>query len=190
MLATQARFPEGLAELRAADALDPLNPVLSVARALYMAHQYDDSIQECGRMLRLHPDLHLAHLIMGGDWEQKGDFHKALEEFDRYFTAVRHKSYLPPNFYAYTYARMGQKNKARKMLPQMEHIPIGDGTPSAYDIALAYTGLEERDKALEWLTRALDNNGNVWWLKVEPRLDPLRGDPRFQELLKKINLTP
>src|SRR5581483_5916823 len=160
VLMLEGRMPESLGELRKAEALDPLNPAPTVARALYLARKYDDCIEECSRMLRVHPGQATIHIILGSAWQAKGDFRRARDEFDLFNSKVPAQP-IYTAVMAHLDAVAGQPGKARELIAAMEHPSTGNGEPPAYDIALAYTGLGDRDQAFEWLNRTV-KNGNDW----------------------------
>jgi hypothetical protein len=92
----------------------------------------------------------------------------------------------------YTYARAGQRAEALKMLNQMKALATrGDSVPSGYEFSLAqlYAGLGEQDQAFAWLEGAYQKRDySLTGLRVSPYYDPLRSDPRFAQLLKKMGL--
>jgi len=90
----------------------------------------------------------------------------------------------------YAYARSGQKDKGMEILKELNQLGA-QRFVSAYCQALVYLGLRDDDKAIDWLEKAY-NEGSIWlcWLKVDPVYDPLRSNPRFQALYKKMNFPP
>jgi TolB-like protein len=186
MLMTQGRFAEAEAELRLGDSMDPLNPAPTVARMLYMARRYDESLEECGRMLRLHPDVQVIHIMIGNAWEAKGFYDKALAEYQAFNAKAPDSMFFQANV-GHLYAVSGKRQKALEMIAALEHPQRGAGEPRGWDLALIYAALNDRDQALEWLDRAFEQR-HVWFLKVDPRLDPLRSDPRYEALLRKAGL--
>jgi tetratricopeptide (TPR) repeat protein len=120
-------------------------------------------------------------------YEQKGMYREAIAEFRQ---AVANSNQHPTAMasLAHAYAASGNRGEAHKILSELK-----DSSPrryvSPYGIALIYVGLEEKQQAFRWLEKA-DEKGNIElvWIKVEPRLDPLRSDPRFADLMRKIGL--
>ena len=187
---SEGRFTEALAELREGDNLDPLSPGATVARALYMARKYDESIAECEKWLRVHPEQSMVHLMMGLALEARGDYGKAQQEYEVFNSKVP-GTRLYQYALAHLYARTGshgpdERGAADDRGPGAEP-PAGKEKPSAFDLAIDYGYLGDKDRAFSWLDRAFDS-GDVGLIKVEPLLDPLRGDPRYRALLKKAGL--
>ena len=86
------------------------------------------------------------------------------------------------------YARAGRIAEARATIPKLQEYVRKDGT-GTYEIALVYAGLGEKDKAFEWLEKAYTlRDRGLTYLKVDPCVDPLRSDPRFQDLLRRVGL--
>jgi TolB-like protein/tetratricopeptide (TPR) repeat protein len=185
-LMAQGGFPEALSELRAAENLDPLAAAsgVSLGLAYYMARRYDDAMKQFGKVQRLHPDAIVVHPFIGSVWEAKGVFDKAMAEYE----SARPKiPYDVEARIAHLLAATGKRDEARKMLALLEHPQPDRQRPNAFDMALIYSALGDRDKAFAYLTRAYDDR-KIVLLKVHPLLDPLRDDPRFGQLLKKAGL--
>jgi len=97
---------------------------------------------------------------------------------------------LPAGALARAYALMGREDEARKIIKQLEELSKKKYV-SPYEIAVAYTGLRDKDQAMAWLEKAYQARiGLLVYLKVDPVFDPLRSDPRFQDLLRRVGLTP
>jgi tetratricopeptide (TPR) repeat protein len=90
----------------------------------------------------------------------------------------------------HTYAASGRRDEALKILIELKQMSETKYV-GPYDLAILYTGLGEKDKAIEQLNKAIEvRSGWVIFLNVEPLFDPLRSDPRYKALLKRINLAP
>jgi len=87
---------------------------------------------------------------------------------------------------AYGYAMVGRKDDALKILNELEHTEKR-GHPVPYRVAAVYLALGDKDKAIDWLKKEYEESGD-WMnqLKVDPVMDPLRSDPRFQDLMRKM----
>jgi TolB-like protein/tetratricopeptide (TPR) repeat protein len=183
VLLAQGRFAEARAEARTAANLDPLSPVgVSVGLTYYMARQYDQALSEFIRARYLHPEVVAIHLFVGTAWEAKGQFEKAMAEYQLCLPKMPEtKTNL-----AHLLAVMGKRSEARRMLAEIEQAGPGQ-VFNAFDIACVYAALADREHAFQWLERAVDDRA-VWALKVNPMLDPLRNDPRFAQLLKRAGL--
>jgi tetratricopeptide (TPR) repeat protein len=139
--------------------------------------------------MELDPSFYLPHFVLGWiEIARGGNYSKAIEEF-----RVAQSMETQPIIVAYlgnAYARNGQKDKAMEMLNELNQLS-GRRFVTPFCQALVYLGLRENSQAIDWLEKAYEGR-SVWlaWLKVEPMFDPLRSDPRFQALYKKMNFPP
>jgi len=186
-LLMQGRFDEALAELRTAEKAEPLvaAPGVTVGLALYFARRYDDAVRQLTKVQTLFPDKIMVHNFTGLAWEGKGAYLKALAEYQ--LVSAQYPADVAGNL-AHLYAEMGNSAQARALLARMEHPQPDQAPPAAFDIAVTYGALGDRDQAFEWLERAYDER-KIEMLKVHPALDPLRDDPRYAALLRKAGLS-
>ncbi|MGH7629938.1 MAG: protein kinase domain-containing protein [Gemmatimonadales bacterium] len=188
-LTAVGRVEEAVAAIRRAQELDPLSIRINadVGMALHAAGRYDEAIEQERRTIELDSTSRVARWIQGMAYEQKG----MLEEAKRSYSAALARSPGNPNFLAslaHAHAVAGERAAARAILDTLER-QAGRGEASPFFLALVHAGLGETDLAFRWLERAyVERSGSVRYLKVERRLDPLRSDPRFAGLLKKVNL--
>ena len=187
-LAGVGRFNQVLKEIRRAQELDPLSTLVHAGGGFYlfMAHEYDLAIEQARKALELDPDYAIAHLVLGAAYRQKGILGEAIVECQE---AVEHSSGITMTLSALgsAYASAGKKSEALNILGQMIQLSK-ERYISALDMTLIYTSLGEKDKALEWMERAYEeHSGQIIYAKVDPRLDPLRSDPRFQGILRRMN---
>jgi serine/threonine-protein kinase len=150
---------------------------------------YDKAIAQCRKALELDPSFYLPHFALGWiELERGGNSSKAIEEF-RLAQTMETQPVLTA-FLGYAYARNGQKDKAMEMLDELNRL-AAHRFVSPYCQALVYLGLGENNQAIDWLEKAYEGR-SPWlsWLKVDPIFDPLRFDPRFQALYKKMNFPP
>jgi TolB-like protein/Tfp pilus assembly protein PilF len=181
LLMTQGRFQEAIPELQKAVSLDPLvaAPTVTLGLGYFMSRNYDEALRLFTEARDMHPEVTIVHAFIGTAWVGKGEFERAMAEYK----VVEAKSPEAVRAYmAHLFARMGKRAEAAALLKQMEH-PAGE-SPNAFDIAAVHAALGDKDSAFQWLERAYEDR-NVWFLKVHPFLDPLRGDPRFTGLLRK-----
>jgi len=188
-LTALGRVDEAVATMRKAQTLDPLSLRINadLGMALFAARRYDDAIAQERRTIELDSSFRVSYWIMGMAFEQKG----MIEEARRSFREALARSPGNPNFLgslAHSYAIAGQRDSARAILDSLEpQARRGEGSP--FYIALVYAGLGQKDRAFQWLERAYgERSGSVRYLRVEPRLEPLRTDPRFRALLTKVRL--
>jgi serine/threonine protein kinase/TolB-like protein/Tfp pilus assembly protein PilF len=185
-LMATGRVEESLAESKQFLELDPLNPLATehLAFHYHYAHQYDQALEQLRRLIAMEPNFQLGHLRLGLTYEQKGRFEEAIGEFQTAISLSRGGVGLPE--LGHVYAVSGKKSEALKVLEKLK-----SQTPApSYGIALVYAGLRESDQAFAWLERAYEERSSfsLMTLKVEPRLDSLRSEPRFQDLLRRVGL--
>jgi len=184
-LTWMGRYDEATAELERAKQLDPLSPFISVEMGLpaFFMHRYDEALENARKTVEMNPSFFFAHFVLGDQYVQKGDYVSAITELQ---AAVQLED--SPVILAglgRAYAAAGETTKAYSILRELSTRPY----PPPYDIALIYCSMGKKDQAFEWLEKAFeDRNDQLIWLKGDPRVDPLRSDPRFISLLKRLGL--
>jgi DNA-binding winged helix-turn-helix (wHTH) protein/TolB-like protein/predicted Zn-dependent protease len=181
-LAAMDRPEEAMAEIRRAIELDPLSLVINVTlgERLFYTRRYDEALVQLHKTLELDESFGLTHYLLGLTLEQKGMYEEAIASFNR----ARELSGDSPFITAalgHTFAVSGKRSEAQKLLVELKELS-GRRKVSPYDIATIYTGLGERTQAFEWLQK-LYKTQTRHMLKSDPRMDSLRPDPRYQELL-------
>jgi tetratricopeptide (TPR) repeat protein len=188
-LACQGRHSEAIAELRRAEELDPLSALLSTdsgRHGFYLARMYDQAVLQFRKVLQTDPDFWLAHRFLGWALLFQGKHAEALAAFE---TARRlYDNWATLSNVGYAYAVSGQPAKAREVLDALTDL-ARQRYVSPDCQALGYVGLADRDQAFAWLDKAVEDRSE-WPCKfrVDPVLDPLRTDPRFDALLRRTNL--
>ena len=191
-LANMGRHDEAIREARRAQELDPLTLIVNgtPAATLYLARRYDQAIEELQKLLEMDANFLPAHSMLAVAYVQKGMYDKAIVEYQKVIDLLRGNLGAELAMKArigHAYAVWGKKGEAIKILDEL--LKRRDATP--YSIAEIYVGLGEKDRAFEWLEKAYqERNVQMVSLKVEPTLDSLRLDPRFTDLLRRMNLTP
>jgi TolB-like protein/DNA-binding winged helix-turn-helix (wHTH) protein len=187
-LTPMGKLDESLAELRVAQRLDPLSPVIlaDMGKTLYFARRYDEAIAQLRTLQEMDPTAYPAAIWLWKAYVEKGMFDQALDVIEK------EKPHVPETFYlcdlAYTYARMGDSERARSLLAQFLKIR-GNEDPGGP--AMIYVALGEKEHAFEWLEKAYAWRSNFMSsLKVWPAYDPLRNDPRFLDLERRVKLIP
>jgi len=189
-LIAMSRTEEAQNSIRRALELDPLAifAYSTASDVFYMSRQYDQAITQLQAALDLNGDDPLALSRLGWSYIQKGMFTEAISNMKRAVTLSPFNQELSWML-GHAYAMAGKTEEARKIIDDLHRLAkIQYVQP--YGFALIHVGLEENDAALEWLEKAYqDRNGWMPLLQVEPRFDPLRSDPRFQVLLRRMNLS-
>ena len=185
------RREEGLAQMKRALELDPLSLVINadLGRTFYFARNHDQSLEQLRKTLDLDANFAVAHVFLGQVFEQNKMYEEAIAEFQKGSDLSGGSTYARARL-GHAYAVAGKAGEAQKVLAQLKDLSKQKYV-SAYDIALIYVGLGEKDQAFAWLERAYEERcPTLEFLKVEPSLDPLRSDPRFADLLRRMNLQP
>ncbi len=189
-LAARGRFAESQREINRALQLDPLSVIGRCAegRLLYYARQYDQAIKSARAGLEMDPNYVGPCLWLGLTYEAKGMLVQAVAELQRVIKASPNET-LPLAALARAYGLMGRKEEAREVIQQLSEL-AKKRYVSAYDIAVAYTGLGDKDQIFSWLEKDYAARGGLLvYLNVEPVFDLIRSDPRFQDLIRRIGLS-
>jgi TolB-like protein/Flp pilus assembly protein TadD len=157
---------------------------IALSEAYYFDRDYDHAIEQGLKTIELAPASALAHFNLGRAYEQENQHEKALAEFQQSRNFAANPATIVP--FGYTYGRMGQREKANATLLQLQELAQKQYVPAVY-WAMIYTGLGQKDKAFEWLDRSFDEQCDyLVFLDQDPMTDPLRSDPRFASLLKRV----
>ena len=190
-LSSMGRQQEALAAIRRALELEPASPIINAAaaRQLIFARQYDLAIEQLQRALELEPNFMVAHVRLGLAYEQKGMYEDAVAELDKARTLSKENPLVIAAL-GHAYALSGNRRRAQELLADLKRLSKKRYV-SGYDMAVIYSGLREPDQAFAWLEKAYqDREGSLVYLKVEPWLDPIRSDPRFQDLIRRMAFPP
>lgn len=184
-LARVGRIDEAVAEIQSAHDLDPLSIAISLnlARMRFYAHDYPGAIAALERVLELEPGSVEAHLRLGAMYGQAGRWAEARRHLIRVIEThpVASRRADARAELAVVEARAGRQERGRALAKEAE----ADGA-SPFLLALAYVALDEPDVAFRWLDR-VDWKYSVRGVRADPRLDRLRGDPRFTALSRRID---
>jgi serine/threonine protein kinase/tetratricopeptide (TPR) repeat protein len=183
------RFKEGIAESKQALELDPLSLInnRSLGIAFYAARHYDQAIEQFQKTLELDPTFLAAHQWLGNAYVQKSMYKEGIAEIEKDL-AISPGYPLSLSWLGYAYAVAGRRADAERVLDQLNELSKQKHVP-AVDRARIYASLGEKDKAFEWLEKGYEDRSIVG-INVQPPFDPLRSDPRFADLLRRMNLQP
>ena len=184
-LATQGRFDEAIAEVKLGEKIDPSSPDANVdmMEIYYWRHQDDQALEQGREVLRKAPQVFYAHFIMGFAYIHKGEFENAIREFK--LSTVRGDAGSLAGL-GYAYAMSGNKAETQNVLLRLKHHSGAKNVP--YRRAAIYLALGDRDRAIKLIEKDYRQRSN--WLNrlnVDPVMDPLRDDPRFKDLMRKMN---
>jgi TolB-like protein/DNA-binding winged helix-turn-helix (wHTH) protein/Tfp pilus assembly protein PilF len=187
-LAVRGRFDECLREIAIARQLDPLSLTIRTAEgeSLYMARRYDEAISKLDRTLEIEPNFAPAHFARGLAYEQKGRWQEALADIE----TARRLDDTPRNaaMLGEAYALSGDKSRATHILRELQVRAKREYVSALYP-AIVYAGLGEKDSAFSGLEGAFGEHAtDLLALRTAALYDPLRSDPRFKDLLKRVAL--
>ncbi len=189
----RGRGEESLAASLRALELEPLELPVNVHLGWHYcyAREYDRAVEQLLKTVELDPNFVTAHLYLGFVYEQKGMNKAAIEELSK-AVALSGEGRRPVIEAAlgHAYAVAGKRTEAQRVLEGLK-VAAERRYISPYSIAVIYVGLGDKEQAFAWLDRAYEERDNwLIYLKVEPRLDPLRSDARFADFLRRVGLDP
>jgi len=191
LLSETGRVAEAVAQRRQAVLLlplgDPTAGLSSAAVELYYARRYDEAIEDVLANFRGDSTNPWRNWMLGRAYEQKGMLKEAIASHEKAVAAARDNA-ISVGALGHAYGIAGRRTDALKIARELE-ARAADGYVPGPAIALVYTGLGDTDRALQWLERGFEQRDRwMVFLKVEPRFDPLRTDPRFADLLRRMRL--
>ena len=184
-LAFTGKWQEALREAKRAQEIDPISPWNNSAFISFLGRQYDDAILASQKTLELDPNFAVAHMIIGLSYVQKKMYEQGISELQKASANPDSRALL-----GYAYAVAGKRTEGRKILIELEHSAT-EKYVSPFPIAVAYTGMGEKDRAFAALEKAYEERSwGMGMLRVNPVFDPIRSDPRFASLVRRVNLPP
>lgn len=183
------RREEAFEQIRLAQEIDPTSLVLNawIGFSYYYDRQYDRAIEHFQTVSELDPNFVTAHWFVGLSYAEKGRFDEAISELQRAVALSNGAAQIKADL-AYAYGLSGRKREALMRLKEIKELSKSE-RGFAYDVAVIYAGLGEKELVLSWLERAYDERSVLFLkLKADPKLDLVRGDRRFTDLVGRVGL--
>jgi tetratricopeptide (TPR) repeat protein len=190
VLTALGRVNESVAEARLAHDIDPLSAEVewNLGFALFFGRRYDEAIKVLRQSVQTTPDLWLTHAFLGWAYAERGDFVHAFPEYAKARALDDNEDTLSHLVRSYT--RAGRAADARKTLDEIL-ARAKRGYVSPFFIANGYFGVGDKDNGFFWLQKAYEERSEFMvFIKVAPNFDDVREDPRFMEMLKKLDPSP
>jgi serine/threonine-protein kinase len=183
------RTDEAVRAASAAHRVDPLSPIVNtnLGMQLLRVGRFDEAVAQIRQTFELFPDFHRGYVPLGLAQTHQRKFTDAIAAFER-FRALAGETPDALGLLGYAQARAGDQVRAREALATLDRLARTRHVP-AYERAVIYVGLDDRDAAFEWLERAVSaREWLVLLLNVDPIFEPIRSDTRFGPLVAKVGL--
>lgn len=177
------RLDEALPHLKRAQEFDPFSKELmwDIGVWFNFNRQYDQAIEQFKKTIEMEPDWAPPHTNIIESYQEKGLYQESIAELTKFKA--------PKPQLGYAYARAGKREEAQKILDELKEDAAKGSYVSPFSFALVYMGLGDKDRAFEWLNKTCEENPyRISFIKVTPRFDSLRSDPRFDALLRRMKL--
>jgi len=156
---------------------------------LYLARQFDQVIKQAHNTLEMDPHFAISYQVLGEAYLSKGMYREGLLALEQ-FSALSRSSATSRALLGYAHARLGEHSAALRLIEELDAASQHGFVPALL-FALVYAGLDDQDQAFSWLEKAYEERFyRLAYLKVEPLWDPLRSDPRFADLLRRVGIPP
>ena len=193
-LVSTGRFEEAIAVEKRAVQLDPLGYTtnLQLGWVLYNAQRYDESIAQLQKTIELNPKKMGTYMELGWNYAAKGQYHEAIANCEKALDLVPESTSALPlsSCGSLVFAKAGQRERVLSIIDRLK-IMSERSYSDAYNIAILYAGLGDKDQAFKWFERAFqEKSGQITQLKAETLPDSMRSDPRFKDLLRRMNIPP
>jgi len=183
-LSTQGRLDEALEEMKKAQTLDPLSPQINgaVGHMFWFKRQYDEALEHLLKALEMDPNNPGANQVLTQTYWDKGMYEEAITQSEKWASLDPRRASVAP----VVFRSLASGNRAEAIAALRDSKQLGTYWKAAY-----YALAGEKDSALEWITKAINERDPIApWFNISPWYDPLRDDPRFQDLLRRMNLEP
>jgi tetratricopeptide (TPR) repeat protein len=186
-LVVLGQFDRAIAEGKRAVELDPLSLIINanLGQDYFYARRYDEAIDQLRKTIEMDPRFYAAHWDLGPVWQSKGQLNEAIAEY-RKAVELNDDPYVLA-LLGQAYARAGQRDEAQRILARLNEEATSRYV-SAYAFALMFLALGDKDRAVDELERACRERAgsDIAYIKIDPMLDDLRGNPRFEALTEKV----
>ncbi len=187
------RPDDSVREMKRALELDHLSLIINVdlGWALIFQRQYDRAMEQERKTLEMDPNFGPAHVVLGMAYLQKARYADAITEAEKAPSSLMGGAATGRFLVlARAYLKSGKIREAQKVVEDLKDLSKRRYFP-AYEIALAYVGLDDKERAFEWLQKAYEDRSlRPDFMRVDPAFDNLRPDPRFQDLMRRVGLPP
>jgi TolB-like protein len=183
----QSRFEEAVAEFKRGVDVDPTNLIINaeLGNAYYLARQFDAAVAQCRKTLELDPNFELASVWLAQAYEQKGMYQEALVVLNK-ARPVAESCFIAE--VGCSEAGLGHRAEAEKSIKELEERMTREYIDETL-IVYIFIALGDKDQAFAWMEKAYQSRaGNLPWMIMEPKFDPLRSDPRFAEFVRRMGL--
>jgi len=190
-LSSLGQSEEALAVAKRALDRDPASPAVShsLAVQLYLARQFDQAIEQAHNTLEMDAHFAISYQVLGEAYLSKGMYREGLLALEQ-FSALSRSSATSRALLGYSHARLGEHSAALRLIEELDAASQHGFVPALL-FALVYAGLDDQDQAFSWLEKAYEERFyRLAYLKVEALWDPLRSDPRFADLLRRVGIPP
>jgi len=190
-LALMLREEEAIREMQRAKELDPFSPRFdaNMVRVLFLTRRYDQAIERGLKVISTHPNFALGYRFLGHAYRFIERFNEATAHMSRAVELDRNPANVA--FLAEAYALSGETSKAHEMLEELDRLGDQGLYYCPYERARVYIALGDTDEAFDLLGQAYDERAYCMpFLHADQALDPIRDDPRFQDLMRRMNLEP
>jgi tetratricopeptide (TPR) repeat protein len=184
------RFDEAAVEAGRAQELDPVSSLVNTfaGSAYFLAGRVEEAMASWQKALELEPSYSDASLALARSYVAQGKYPQAIGELQKALVFNERQPFLLGTL-AHAYARAGQREDALKLVSELRRIEAEKPGYAPFGMIWAYAGLDDKEQTFAYLERAYEERaGRMVWLNVDPVLEPLRSDPRFKDLVRRMKL--